>query len=164
MDNEELVSDTHNQHSSYATALDLNMGYYTNRLDPNASKTCTIIKESTLTCKYQLVLHVLQTASKLRSPSWWLPLNLFEQTSILVQPKGQPGWSPHKIEAGAHKALMHRLKVNAKKCSFCAIESEDPGYVLTRDSIKPQPKMVNAIFVLTLPGHGPVLQRSLGLM
>ena len=28
---------------TYATALDLNMGYHTIRLDPDASKTCTII-------------------------------------------------------------------------------------------------------------------------
>ncbi len=28
---------------TYATALDLNMGYYTIRLDPTASKMCTII-------------------------------------------------------------------------------------------------------------------------
>ncbi len=28
---------------TYATALDLNMGYYTIRLDPRASKMCTII-------------------------------------------------------------------------------------------------------------------------
>ncbi len=27
----------------FATALDLNMGYYTIRLDPDASKICTII-------------------------------------------------------------------------------------------------------------------------
>jgi hypothetical protein len=28
---------------SFATALDINMGYYTIRLDPDASKICTII-------------------------------------------------------------------------------------------------------------------------
>ncbi len=28
---------------SYETALDLNMGYYTIRLDPDASKICTVI-------------------------------------------------------------------------------------------------------------------------
>ena len=28
---------------TFATALDLNMGYYTNRLDPDASRICTII-------------------------------------------------------------------------------------------------------------------------
>jgi hypothetical protein len=32
-----------NEGFSYATALDLNMGYYTIRLDPDASKICTII-------------------------------------------------------------------------------------------------------------------------
>jgi hypothetical protein len=29
--------------SSFAIALDLDMGYYTNRLDPDASKICSII-------------------------------------------------------------------------------------------------------------------------
>ena len=28
---------------TYATSLDLNMGYYTIRLDPNAQKICTIV-------------------------------------------------------------------------------------------------------------------------
>ena len=53
---------------TYATALDLNMGYYTIRLDPDASKICSIILpgESTLTSGYQWVLHVLPTSSKLR--------------------------------------------------------------------------------------------------
>jgi hypothetical protein len=43
------------------------------------------------------------------------------------------------------------LKVNAKKYLFCATETEYLGYVLTRDGIKPQPKKVNAILVLTPP-------------
>ena len=40
---------------TFATALDLNMGYYTIRLDPDASKVCTIILpwESTLPSGYQ---------------------------------------------------------------------------------------------------------------
>ena len=33
------------------------------------------------------------------------------------------------------------LNVNAKKCSFCATETECLGYVLTRGDIKPQPKI-----------------------
>jgi len=51
MDNEKPVSNTQNQYSiagtqrvfTYATALDLNMGYYIIRLDPDSSKICTII-------------------------------------------------------------------------------------------------------------------------
>ena len=53
---------------TYATALDLNISYYTIRLDPDASKMCTIILpwEITLTSGYQCVLHVLPTSCKLR--------------------------------------------------------------------------------------------------
>jgi hypothetical protein len=57
---------------SYATALDLNMGYYTIRLDPDASKICTIIYflgENIPTRDYQWVLQVLQTFSKERCRS-----------------------------------------------------------------------------------------------
>ena len=43
------------------------------------------------------------------------------------------------------------LKENAVKCSFCATETEYFGYVLTREGIKPQPKKVEAILVLTPP-------------
>jgi hypothetical protein len=55
---------------TYATALALNMGYYTIRLDPDAAKNWTIIfcGVDILTYNYQWVLHVLLTYSKLRWP------------------------------------------------------------------------------------------------
>ncbi len=43
------------------------------------------------------------------------------------------------------------MRVNAVKCSFCATETDYLGYVLTREGIKPEPKKVEAIFVLTAP-------------
>jgi hypothetical protein len=51
---------------SIATALDFIMGYYSIRLDPDASKICTIIFpwENIPTSDYQWVLQVLQTFSK----------------------------------------------------------------------------------------------------
>jgi hypothetical protein len=56
------------------------------------------------------------------------------------------------------------LKVNAPKCSFCAIETEYLGYVLTRDGIKPQPKKVQAILALTPPQNVKQLRRFLGMV
>ncbi len=56
----------------YATALDLNMGYYTIRLDPDASKKSAplyFLGERTPTADYQWVLQVLQTFSKKRCRS-----------------------------------------------------------------------------------------------
>jgi hypothetical protein len=51
---------------TYATALDLNMGYYTIRTDAKASKMCTIIFHgvSTLTRDYLWELVEHQTSSK----------------------------------------------------------------------------------------------------
>jgi hypothetical protein len=57
---------------SYATALDLNMGYYTIRLDPDMhpkSAPLYFLRESTPTRDYQWVLQVLQTFFKERCRS-----------------------------------------------------------------------------------------------
>ena len=43
------------------------------------------------------------------------------------------------------------LKVNACKLSFCAMETEYLGYVLSRDGIKLQQKKVQAILALMPP-------------
>ena len=51
---------------TFATSLDLNMGYYTIRLDPDAQKICTIIFPwgNIPTKGYRWVLQVPQTYSK----------------------------------------------------------------------------------------------------
>ena len=51
---------------TYATTLDLNMGYYTIRLDPNSSRFVPLfsLEANTLTYDYQWVLQVLQTSFK----------------------------------------------------------------------------------------------------
>jgi hypothetical protein len=43
------------------------------------------------------------------------------------------------------------LKVNAEKLIFCALELEYLGYILTRDSIKPQSNKVQAILAIQPP-------------
>jgi hypothetical protein len=40
------------------------------------------------------------------------------------------------------------LKVNAEKSTFCALEIEYLGYVLTRDGIKPQSNKVQAMLAI----------------
>eukprot|EP00804_Cyclotella_cryptica_P004503 CCRYP_017642-RA/>CCRYP_017642-RA protein AED:0.32 eAED:0.32 QI:0/-1/0/1/-1/0/1/0/117 len=43
------------------------------------------------------------------------------------------------------------LRINARKSSFCAIETEHLGYTLTRTGIKPQQKKVQAILAISPP-------------
>jgi hypothetical protein len=45
------------------------------------------------------------------------------------------------------------LKVNAAKSTFCTLEIEYLGYVLTRDGIKPQSNKVQAILVIKPPNR-----------
>ena len=56
------------------------------------------------------------------------------------------------------------MTVNAHKSSFCAMETEYLGYVLSRDGIKPQPKKVQAILALTPPQNVKQLRRFLGMV
>jgi hypothetical protein len=43
------------------------------------------------------------------------------------------------------------LKVNAAKSTFCTLEIEYLGYILTRDGIKPQSNKVQAILTIKPP-------------
>jgi hypothetical protein len=57
-----------------------------------------------------------------------------------------------------------RLKVNAGKSHFCAIETNYLGNILTRDGIKPQPKKIQSILALTSPTNVGQLHRFLGMV
>ncbi len=56
-----------------------------------------------------------------------------------------------KLEEVLRQLCNAGLKVNAGKLSFCALEIEYLGYVLTRDGIKPQSNKVQAILVVQSP-------------
>ena len=45
----------------------------------------------------------------------------------------------------------NNLQVNAQKSSFCALETEYLGFILTREGIKPQQRKVDAILQVAPP-------------
>jgi hypothetical protein len=53
-----------------------------------------------------------------------------------------------KLEMVLGRLCDAGLKVNAAKSTFCALEIEYLGYVLTRDGIKPQSNKVQAILAI----------------
>jgi hypothetical protein len=55
---------------------------------------------------------------------------------------------PAKIEEVLRRLCDAGLKVNAEKLTFCAVEINYLGYVLTRDGIKPQSNEVKAILTI----------------
>eukprot|EP00804_Cyclotella_cryptica_P015712 CCRYP_013381-RA/>CCRYP_013381-RA protein AED:0.60 eAED:-0.14 QI:0/0/0/1/0/0/2/0/736 len=56
------------------------------------------------------------------------------------------------------------LRINARKSSFCAIETEYLGYTLTRTGIKPQQKKVQAILAISPPKNVEDLRKFLGMV
>jgi hypothetical protein len=94
-----------------------------------------------------------------------LPLSSFKHTStILCITKGSLDDHLSKLRKVLIRLRHAGLTVNAAKCSFCATETVYLDYVLAREGIKPQPKKVQAILVLTLPQNVKQLCRFLGMV
>eukprot|EP00804_Cyclotella_cryptica_P016680 CCRYP_001999-RA/>CCRYP_001999-RA protein AED:0.06 eAED:0.06 QI:1397/-1/1/1/-1/1/1/255/979 len=153
---------------TYATALDLNMGYYTIRLDPDASKICTIIFPWGKYSYLWLPMGVACSPDIFQAKMSELMATLeFVRTyldDLLCISKGNLEDHLTKLRRVFIRLRDAGLTVNARKSSFCAVETEYLGYVLSRNGIKPQPKKVQAILALTPPQNVKQLRRFLGMV
>eukprot|EP00804_Cyclotella_cryptica_P001444 CCRYP_003683-RA/>CCRYP_003683-RA protein AED:0.46 eAED:-0.12 QI:0/-1/0/1/-1/0/1/0/330 len=153
---------------TFATALDLNMGYYTIRLDPDASKICTIIFPWGKYSYLRLPMGIAGSPDIFQSKMTELMSTLeFVRAYIddlLCITKGTLEDHLAKLELVLSRLQDANLKVNARKSNFCAIETEYLGYILSRDGIKPQPKKVQSILALTPPKNVKDLRRFLGMV
>jgi hypothetical protein len=153
---------------TFATALDLNMGYYTIRLDPGASKICTIIFPwGKYSYKWLLMGiagspdifqgKILELMESLEYVQAYLDDLLYISRSSLED-------HLKKLEEVLRPLWNAGLKVNTEKLRFCALEIEYLGYILTRDGIKPQSNKVQAIHAIQPPTGVKQLQHFLGMM
>ncbi len=140
---------------SYATTLDLNMGYYTIRLDPDASKICTIIFPWGEYSYKRLPIGIAGSPdifqgkmSKLMESLEFVRAYLED---LLCISKLSLEDHLEKLEEVLRRLCDAGLKVNAAKSTFCALEIEYLGYILTRDGIKPQSNKVQAILAIKPP-------------
>jgi hypothetical protein len=69
-----------------------------------------------------------------------------------------------KLEEVWRQLCNAELKVNAEKSTFCALEIEYLGYVLTRDGIKPQSNKMQAILAIKPPTGVRQLRCFLGMV
>ena len=152
----------------YATSLDLNMGYYHIELSPTSKKYCTIVlpwgkyeyqrlpmglcnspdifqeKMSTLMSDLEYVRAYIDDILCLTHGDWQDHLTKLEQVFIRL------------TEAG--------LKVNANKSFFGQAELEYLGYWITRDSIQPLPKKVEAMLNIKTPTTRKQFHSFLGMI
>jgi hypothetical protein len=69
-----------------------------------------------------------------------------------------------KLEEVLRRLCDAGLKVNAENSTFCALEIEYLGYILTREGIKFQSNKVQAIFAIQLPKYVKELRHFLGMV
>jgi len=70
----------------------------------------------------------------------------------------------NKLEEVLKRLRKAGLKVNADKSTFCALEIEYLGYVLSKDGIKPQSNKVQAILAIHPPKGVKQLRHFLGMV
>jgi hypothetical protein len=152
---------------TYATTLDLNMGYYTIRLDPMASKMCTIIFPWGKYSYMRLPMGFAGSADIFQAEMGNLMASLEYVRAyiavLLVITKGSLGDHLDKLEAVFIRLQDSGLKFNAVKSFFCTAGTEYLGYILTRGGVKPQKKKMHAILALNLPNNIKELWQFLGM-
>ncbi len=142
---------------TYATALDLNMGYYTIRLDPMASKVCTITFPWANYSYKRLPMGFGDSADIFQAQIMDLMASLeFVQAymdDLLIITRRTLDEHLQKMETVLTRLHDAGLKVNVAKPLFCAHEIEYLRFIQTREGIKPQPKKVQGILALNLPNN-----------
>jgi hypothetical protein len=131
------------------------MGYYTIRLDPDASRICTIIFPWGKYSYKRLPMGVAGSPDIFQSKMSELMATLeFVRTyldDLLCITKGDLEDHLQHLRKVLIRLRDAGLKINADKSKFCALETEYLGYILTRDGIKPQTNKVQAILALKPP-------------
>jgi hypothetical protein len=124
---------------TYATALDLNMAYYTIKLDPTASEMCTIILPWGNYSYNRLPMGFGGSANIFQAQIMDLLASLkfvrAYMDDLLIITREILEKHLQKMETVLTRLLDAGLKVNAAKSSFCAHEIEYLGYILTRERI-----------------------------
>ena len=144
----------------YATALDLNMSYYTIRLDPKVVKMFTIIfpwgKEYSylrLPMRYAGSADIFQAAMMNLMEALEYVRAKIDDLLVLVITKGTLQDHLDKLREVLRRLREAGLKVNAVKSLNCTHEIEYLGCILTREGIKPQQQKVQAILALNPPNN-----------
>jgi len=152
----------------YGTSLDLNMGYYHIKLNPDAKKLCTIVLPWGKYEYQRLPMGLCNSPDIFEEKMGGLMADLEYVRAyiddLLVFSNGS--WTDHlqKLEQVLKRLKSAGLKINAKKSFFGKSELEYLGYWITREGIQPMPKKVQAILAIQPPKDIRQLRRFIGMI
>jgi hypothetical protein len=153
---------------TFAMALDLNMGYYSIRLDLDASRICTVIFPWGKYFYERLPMGIAGSPDIFQSKMLELMEDLeYVQAyldDLLCISRSSIEDHLEKLEEVLRHLRNAGLNVNAEKLIFCALEIEYLGYILTRDGIKPQSNKVQAALAIQPPTNVKEVRHFLGMV
>ena len=153
---------------TYATSIDLNMGYYHVRLTPESSKLCTIVTEFGKYEYLRIPMGVCNSPDIFQERMSDLMAGLEYVRAyiddILITTKGD--WNDHleKLDKVLQRLGEAGLQVNAEKSFFGKAETEYLGFWITREGVRPVAKKVEALKQLAPPTNIKQLRRFMGLV
>ena len=153
---------------TFATSLDLNMGYYTIRLDADTQKLCTIVTPFGKFQYLRLPMGVSCSPDIFQDKMSDLMQSLdFVKTyldDLLIISTSTFEDHLQKLESVLEILDEHGLRCNAEKSTFCTDSIEYLGYWITREGIQPMPNKVTAIHEMQPPTTRKQLRRFIGLV
>jgi hypothetical protein len=153
---------------TWATALDLSMGYYHIVLDKESSYLCTMIVPwgKYRYCRLPMGLNgspdIFQAI--INDIMGDLPNVRAYLDDILITTAGSYEDHLKHVELVLQRLSDVGFAINLRKSSFAVTEIDYLGYWITRRGIQPQPKKVEAIMRLTPPTTKRQLRRFLGMI
>ena len=153
---------------TYATSLDLNMGYYHIGLTTKSKQMCTIVLPWGK-YEYQKLPMGLCNSPDIFQERMNTLFHDMENVrayidDLLILSTGT--WEEHlkQVERVLRRLQKAGLKVNAKKSFFGRHELEYLGYWITRGGVMPIPKKVDAIKNIATPKTKRELRRFIGMV
>jgi len=148
---------------TYATSLDLNMGYYHIELTPNSKRLCTIVLPWGKYEYQRLPMGLCNSPDIFQEKMSVLMEGLeFVRTyidDVLIHTKGSLTDHLSKLHVVLRRIKHAGLKINAKKSFFARPELEYLGYWITRSGIQPTTKKVQAIQAIAQPTNKRKLRK-----
>jgi hypothetical protein len=152
----------------YATALDLNMGYYTIQLSPGTKDMTTIVTEFGK-FRYNVLPMGMCVSGDIFQAKVNELLGDIEGVKayiddILVLNKGTFKDHVEQLRVCFSRIQKAGLKINAKKCSFGLKEIPYLGYIITRQGVKPDPKKIQGIMDIKRPQTTTDIKSLIGMV
>ena len=153
---------------TYATSLDLNMGYYHIELSPKSKELCTIVLPFGK-YEYQRLPMGLSNSPDIFQERMSELFSGFDFVrayldDLLVCTSGSYEEHLEEVDKVLSKLQEVGLRVNAKKSFFAKSELEYLGFWVTRAGIQPLPKKVQGITSIASPKNRKEVRSFIGMV